>query len=387
MALHNAGYLTAMVGKYLNRYLERDSGLAASYIPPGWSEWDVAGWGYPKFNYQFNENGKVSRYDHAASDYLTDVLTRRGVSFVGAAAAAGQPFFLELAPFSPHDPTVPAPRDAHMFMTARVPRPRDFDVLPTRAPRWLAWHRRFTSNQISKLSQEFRGRLQCDQSIDDMIGQIESALSAHGLAGNTYLVFSSDNGFHTGEYRLMPGKFTAFDSDIRVPLLVVGPGVPVGARTDAMTENVDLAETFAAIAGASFHGDGRSLLPLIDGQHPGGWRNAILVEHHYDPHNHTDPDFEPPYSGNPGTYDAMRTPTFLYVEYADGEREFYNLRVDPFELHNAVSKLTRTQRSRLHAELVTLRRCHGSTACWAATHVRATATSGRGNHPVQERSA
>ena len=61
-----------------------------------------------------------------------------------------------------------------------------------------------------------------------MIGEIEQALTADGFVRNTYLVFSSDNGLHTGEYRLMPGKLTAFDTDIRVPLVVTGPGVPAG---------------------------------------------------------------------------------------------------------------------------------------------------------------
>jgi hypothetical protein len=65
----------------------------------------------------------------------------------------------------------------------------------------------------------------------------------------------------------------------------------------------------------------------------------------------------------------MRTPTFLYVEYRDGEREFYNLRSDPLELHNVARKLSRRNRRLLHRELRALERCHGSQQCWAATHV------------------
>jgi len=82
-----------------------------------------------------------------------------------------------------------------------------------------------------------------------MIGMVERGLAADGLSHNTYLVFSSDNGLHAGQYRLMPGKLTAFDTDIRVPLVVVGLGVPAGRRTSAMSENIDLAATFAGIAG------------------------------------------------------------------------------------------------------------------------------------------
>ena len=91
-----------------------------------------------------------------------------------------------------------------------------------------------------------------------MIATIEHTLAADGLSRNTYLVFSSDNGLHTGQYRLMPGKLTAFDTDIDVPLVVVGPGVPAGKTTNAMAENIDLAPTFAAIAAGNEHALRRS---------------------------------------------------------------------------------------------------------------------------------
>src|SRR5205807_6748910 len=118
VALQNAGYRTALMGKYLNGYgQERGSvpGLPFTYVPPGWSEWDIAGWGYPEFNYSLNENGRLHRYGHRPSDYMTDVLGRRGVDFIGRAARGHSPFFLELATFAPHSPYVPAPRNAHDF--------------------------------------------------------------------------------------------------------------------------------------------------------------------------------------------------------------------------------------------------------------------------------
>ena len=182
-------------------------------------------------------------------------------------------------------------------------------------------------------------------------------------------MFSSDNGLHTGQYRLMPGKLTAFDTDVHVPLVVVGPGVPAGARSRAMSENVDLAETFAELAGTSIAGDGQSLVELLHGRRPSGWRNAALIEHRGPKLAWHDPDFQQPASGSPWTYEAMRTPTFLYVEYKDGERELYDLRRDPFELHNIARTLSRSERAVLHAELGAMEQCHGGQACWAAMHV------------------
>ena len=92
-----------MMGKYLNGY--QPSSL---YVPPGWSEWDVAGNGYSEFNYSLNENGKVVKYGNRPSDYLTDVLARQGVGFInGRPRKAGKPFLLELATFAPHSPSRP----------------------------------------------------------------------------------------------------------------------------------------------------------------------------------------------------------------------------------------------------------------------------------------
>ncbi len=338
VALKRGGYRTAMMGKYLNGYLDQHGPAsipAGAYVPPGWSEWDVAGWGYPEFDYYLYSDGKVVHYGSRPSDYLTDVLARSGIEFINKTTASRTPFFLELATFAPHAPSVPAPRNAHAFPGLRAPRAPNFDVLPTNAPDWLAPHPRLTPRRLAEVNNAFRRRAQSVLAIDAMIGRIERALAADGVASNTYLVFSSDNGYHTGEYRLMPGKLTAFDTDIHVPLVVVGPGVPAGRTTAAMAENIDLAKTFAAIGGTTMPGDGHSLLPLLKGQAPSNWRNAVVIEHR-GRNEHSDlPDFQEPLSGNPPTYDALRTDTFLYVEYrSDHKDEFYDLRHDPFELHN-----------------------------------------------------
>jgi N-acetylglucosamine-6-sulfatase len=381
VALQRAGYDTALMGKYLNGYMGAGHGVAtdgsasravaANYVPPGWTDWSVAGWGYPEFNYTLNENGALDTYGAQPSDYMTNVLADRGVDFIDRSAGSGRPFFLELATFAPHSPYVPDPRDANDFPGLTAPRPPSFDTLPTRAPRWLRGRQPLTAAHVARIDKVFRLRAQAVQAVDRMIGRVEAALAANGIGRDTYLVFSSDNGLHTGEYRLMPGKLTAFDTDIHVPLVVVGPGVRAGARTGAIAENVDLAKTFTGIAGTSLAGDGHSLLPLIQGGTPADWRTAALVEHHGPRISRLDPDFQQPASGAPWTYEAMRTRGFLYVEYNDGEREFYDLVRDPFELHNIAYALTPQQRHELHSELKAMRHCHGGKTCWAAMHVAA----------------
>jgi N-acetylglucosamine-6-sulfatase len=371
LVLQHAGYATAMMGKYLNGYLQRRDlapGFPLTYVPPGFSEWDVAGFGYREFNYALNENGTIHHYGSAPGDYLTDVIARKGIDFIDRSARTGSPFFLELATFAPHSPYTPAPRDAGTFPGLRAPRPPSFDAPPTDPPRWLASHGPLAPAQIAVIDHAFRMRVEAVQSVDRMIGAVERELAARGIARDTYLVFSSDNGLHTGEYRLMPGKMTAFDTDIRVPLVVVGPGVPPGASTAAMTENADLASTFAAIAGAKMRTDGHSALPLLSGSAPRNWRGAVLVEHRGPDHSGQDPDYQQPASGNPRTYRAIRTRVFLYVEYDDGEREFYDLRSDPYELRNVAGDLSPAQLAVLHRQLGRLGRCRRA-ACWRAGRI------------------
>jgi arylsulfatase A-like enzyme len=372
VALSRVGYSTAMMGKYLNGYMGGAGSppdVPDTYVPPGWSEWDVAGDGYHEFDYVLNENGSLRFYGEQPTDYLTDVLAAKGVDFIDRSAASGKPFFLELSTFAPHSPYVPAPRDAADFPGLTAPRPPSFDTIPTHPPGWLARRPPLKPEQVERIDDVFRLRAQSVQAIDALIGRIEAALQARGLDQSTYLVFSSDNGLHTGQFRLMPGKMTPYDFDVRVPLVVVGPGVPAGATTDRMVENVDLAPTFTALGRAPLAGDGHSLLPILRGTAGPAWRNAILVEHHGADLRGIDPDFQQSASGNPATYEAMRTHRFLYVEYRDVDREYYDLARDPFELHNIAFRLKPGRLARLHSQLLALQRCRGGPACWAAMHV------------------
>ena len=157
-----------------------------------------------------------------------------------------------------------------------------------------------------------------------------------GQAHNTVFVFSSDNGYHLGEYRLRSGKQTAFDTDIRVPLVVAGPGIPADTVNTDMAENIDLRPTFEQLGGATTP-------PGVEGPQPRPaaarahvpWRTYALIEHHYDPRQYADPDKQDIFkSPVPPTYNAIRTRNFVYVRYIDGEREYYNLLKDPYELHN-----------------------------------------------------
>jgi N-acetylglucosamine-6-sulfatase len=371
-ALQAKGYRTAMMGKYLNGYLPADTqGGTQPYVPPGWTEWDVAGNGYPEFNYNLNENHTVVHYGSQPTDYLTDVLARKGASFINRSARARTPFLLEIATFAPHAPYTPAPRDATDFPGLTAPRGPAFDTLPTDAPPWLASRTPLTAAEKQAIDIAFRKRAQAVQAVDDLIATLRASLATAGVADDTYIVFSSDNGYHMGEYRLNPGKMTAFDTDIRVPLVVAGPGVPAGKVSSAAVANIDLAPTFEQAGGAPVPDtvDGRSLLPLLHGGSGANWRTANLVEHHGPDTQADDPDLPAPGSGNPPSYEALRADSYTYVEYVDGSREYYDLTRDPRQLHNIVGALGPTRLGQLHAALARLANCHGGPACWTAGHI------------------
>jgi N-acetylglucosamine-6-sulfatase len=221
------------------------------------------------------------------------------------------------------------------------------------------------------------------EAVDKLVGDVERTLAARHLLRNTYSVFSSDNGYHLGQHRLTRGKQTAFDTDIRVPLIVSGPGVPKGRTVRKVTQNVDLYPTFAELAGAkpSTPIDGHSLVPLL---HPSRvrppWRTVALVEHRNLADNPLDPDFEDGRaSGSPTTYEAIRISSAhlhgfrgpveaVYVEYADAAREteYYDIRRDPSERRNIAGSLTATQKAKLHEILARLETCNDARACWKA---------------------
>jgi arylsulfatase A-like enzyme len=204
------------------------------------------------------------------------------------------------------------------------------------------------------------------EAVDDLIAKLEKTLERNGVADNTYIFFSSDNGFHMGDHRLMAGKLTAFETDIHVPLVVAGPHVRAGRDVARITENIDLCPTFVHLGGAGTMpgADGANLGPLLRGKRVPSWPDAALVEHHGPDYGaEAGPDAPQPGSGNPTTYEVLRLRHAMYVEYANGEREYYDLDSDPYELTNIYPELSPDQVDALHSRLARMESCHGTASC------------------------
>jgi arylsulfatase A-like enzyme len=370
-ALHTAGYRTALLGKYLNGYPGSEE---PTHVPPGWDEWasPVAGSPYAAYRYTLNEDGKTVKYGSDPEDYMTDVLAARATGFVRSAAASGQPFFLYLATYAPHKPSTPARRHAGLFPDLRAPRTPSFNEADVRdKPARVRRLPRLDDHQVAEIDALYRKQMRSLQAVDEAVAALVQALQETGQLANTYLVFTSDNGFHMGQHRLEPGKYTPYESDVHVPLLVRGPGVPVGRTVDALTSSVDLAPTFAELAGTALRvpADGRSLVPFLQGQTPASWRQVVLLEQFAFPPAPPSADkvLEPPdpQDEKAAAYPAhlgLRAADFKFVEYGTSEREVYDLRQDPDELANLRNRVGKAWLNRLSGLARALGSCAGE-AC------------------------
>jgi arylsulfatase A-like enzyme len=182
--------------------------------------------------------------------------------------------------------------------------------------------------------------------VDEMVGSLVEELEATGELENTYIVFTSDNGWLSGEHRLEEGKDRVYEESARVPLLVRGPGVPAASTVEELTLNTDFAPTLVELAGAEIaESDGRSLLPLLRGESPSGWRSAILLEGFV--------------GKGDRVFGAVKSETHKYVEYGNGEKELYDLQADPYELENVYETADASLVEDLDARLEALRDCSG----------------------------
>jgi arylsulfatase A-like enzyme len=324
---------------------------------------------YSQFNYTLNENGEDRDYGSADDDYLTDVLAAKAAAVISNAAASGRPFFLYLAPYAPHEPARPAPRHAALFADLRAPRPPSYNEEDVGdKPRWIQALVPLDERRGRNLDGLYRNKARSMASVDEMLAALVEQLASLGQLDNTYVVFTSDNGFHIGTHRLPSGKYTPYEEDIHVPLIIRGPGVAKGAGTAALASNIDLAPTLAQLAGvqAPSFVDGRSLVALFGGVQPATWRTALLYEQGsreiQNEEARGNQGAEPRTTTSVVIPDlrAIRTGRYMYVEYSTGDRELYDLAVDPFELENIAGTAPAELIEALSARVTALSACRES---------------------------
>ncbi|XP_062373770.1 N-acetylglucosamine-6-sulfatase isoform X2 [Sardina pilchardus] len=348
--LQKSYYQTFFAGKYLNEYGHPEAG-GVEHVPPGWDYWFALERNSKYYNYTLSVNGKAQKHGQNYSlDYLTDVLANTSLDFLQYKSNY-RPFFMMVSTPAPHSPWTAAPQYESTFPNVKAPRDPNFNV-HGKDKHWLIRQAKtpMSNSSMEFLDNAFRKRWRTLLSVDDLVEKLVKQLEARGELDNTYIFFTSDNGYHTGQFSLPMDKRQLYEFDIRVPLLVRGPNIKPNQTTSMLVANVDLGPTILDMAGIDYNKtqmDGMSFLSVLSGQaNSSSWRTDVLVEYEGEGSNVTDPAC--PLLG-PGvsecfpdcvcedsynnTYACVRTvsPTanLQYCEFDDNEVfvEVYNLTV------------------------------------------------------------
>ncbi|KAI1707542.1 sulfatase domain-containing protein [Ditylenchus destructor] len=291
-----ANYRTGYFGKYLNEY-------DGSYIPPGWDEWLGLVKNSRFYNYTVNHNGnKIRHGSDYEKDYFTDLIANETLKFIDSSILSHpqQPFLAVLSFPAPHGPEDPAPQFSNLYENVDTHRTPSWNFAPNPDKQWLLQH----TGKMEPVHVVFtdllhRRRLQTLQSVDDAVHRVLSLLRSINELHNTYVIFTSDHGYHLGQFGLVKGKNMPYEFDIKVPFFIRGPGVPRGKSSNSIVANIDIAPTILAMAGLNDNGsndkstkmDGRSIVDLIELENADAnrinsnllptkdpWRHTLLIE-------------------------------------------------------------------------------------------------------------
>jgi N-acetylglucosamine-6-sulfatase len=369
--LNQAGYRTGFVGKFLNGYSEE----AGTTPAPGFDSW-FGFLGFPGYyDYDMSNGGKARHFGSRRSDYSTNVLTRHANRFLAGSANSSSPFFLWLAYEAPHgwrspippcqratSPGPPTKAAYRAVKNVRLPRPPSFDERNVSdKPAAIRQLPLLDHQAIGNIKDDWHCTLAAVAALDKGVGHVLKELRREGESQNTIVFYVSDNGNFFGEHRRPNGKSDVYEPSLNVPYAVKMPrAYRSGPRVDhraAVVSNQDIAATIVDYANRYAGGvhtcaapgdcrrmDGRTLAPLLGGG--GSWPadRGVLAEINSGPHD----------------WNAVRTPRYTYSELETGERELYDLKSDPYELHNhAGQPAYAAVQSRLAARLALLRRCSG----------------------------
>ena len=384
--LQKGGYYTGMIGKW---HLGSD--------PVGFDRWEILpGQGAYANPLLYTATGETTY----TGKYVTDVITDLAIDFIEK-RPRHQPFFLMVHHKAPHRPWEPDATHAAQFAARRIPEPvtfwdsyatrtdalhenqqrvaadltrRDLKLQPpaglagAELASWLGTKpdtvtivRDGASVTLTgeplirwKYQRYMQDYLATVQSVDDNVGRLLASLDRQGLAKNTIVMYTSDQGFFLGDHGLFDKRFM-YEESLRMPFLVRWPAsIKRGTKSGAIALNVDFAPTFLDAAGIPVPAEmqGRSLLPVLRGRVPSDWRTSMYYRYYHDPGDH-----------NTRTHYGVRTATHKLIYFWKKDQwELFDLVNDPYELHNLYGQPGQDQlTATLKAELMRLKQGVGDT--------------------------
>ena len=378
--LQAAGYHTGVIGKW---HLGSD--------PTGFDKWTIL----PGQGVYVNPTFLSPDGPFQIEGYATDVITDLAIDFLKN-RPKDMPFFLKYHHKAPHREWTPDERHREMFAGKDILEPetlrddyagradalkqnrqrvfddmtrRDLKLVPPRGlqgperNQWLNGKPTEVEVEENGQTKVLRGEelkrwkyqrymqdyLACVQSVDDNVGRMLDWLDQNGLRDNTVVIYTSDQGFFLGDHGLYDKRFM-YEPSLKMPLLVRWPAViKPGGVQPAMAINADFAPTFMAIAGLDVPPDmqGRSLVPLLKGEAPAGWRTSMYYRYYHDPGHH-----------NTAAHYGVRTLTHKLIHYWKQDQwELYDLTHDPQEMHNLYNDPSQRETvAKLKAELLRLKK-------------------------------
>lgn len=379
--LKRANYETFFAGKYLNQY-------ESLHVPVGYDQFFGLHGNSRYFNYTLNENGKLVEYKDSPDDYLTKVVKDRALDFI-MNQKSEKPFFAMLSVPSAHAPFTPEDKHKDFFANATAPRTMNFNVgarpfekhwLMTMGPETMS------EQVVSRLDEFYHRRLETLLSVDDLVEEIVLQLNKQKLTDDTFIIFTSDNGYHLGQWAMPFDKRLPYETDIRVPLIVRGPNVPVNVVKDNPVLLIDLAPTimnWAKIPINYEEFDGKPFDYLLTDHQPERIEERQMLIEYWGEGNFDTYDKECPYRRSQrltgctveagckcqdswnNTYACVRHigdgTNFIFCTFDDREsyQEAYDLDSDFYQMESVAYDMLTSEQARYQLMIENLKSCKG----------------------------
>lgn len=288
--MQHSGYNTYYAGKLFNGHTiyNYDSPAVNGYTG---SEFFLEPYTYQYFNVSVTRNGKAPTYPEGR--YSTDLLAETTLEFLDEALNdPDKPFFITAAPIAPHGmlketlpsrsgPPDPAPRHRGLFQDYKIPRTQNFNPEEPSSVNWIAGLERLNETVIDFNDEYQRRRMRSLLAVDEFVGDVAQRLDDAGVLDNTFIIYTSDNGFHISQHRLHPGKMCGLETDINVPMIIRGPGIEAGSIQSGVSTHTDLAPTIMQLAGNTIDDkkfDGTPMELGIPGENTSERKEHVAVE-------------------------------------------------------------------------------------------------------------